>query len=96
MARRWLYDLTIHSAAEVTDIYSKEQTREIQPRVISCDAQGHCFYDDVLRPNMQPFLRLLNNKGSEGWELVQYSFHGGNLYLLWKKEADEQAAGDGI
>ena len=92
-AKKWVYDLTIHNSVELmaspTEDSAWQARDESQLRVISCDAQGQCFYDEILRPDVRPFLRLLNRKGAEGWELIQHSYHAGYLYLLWKREADE-------
>lgn len=93
MASKWVYDMTIHSSVELmastTEESDWQRRDESDLQVISCDEQGRCFFDEVLRPNMKPFLRLLNKRGAEGWNLVQFSHHTGYLYLLWKKEADE-------
>lgn len=93
MAKKWTYDLTIHNAV---GLIGSEETASISGtgggetgdlKVISCDQQGQCFFDEVIRPNARPLLDLLNKRGAEGWELVQYNYHAGYLYLLWKREA---------
>ncbi len=90
MTKKWVYDMTIHSALELTAPLLEEapQRANEEPQVISCDTEGHCFFEEVLKPSASPFLTLLNHRGAEGWELMQHNFHSGNVYLLWKKEVD--------
>ena len=93
MAKKWVYDLTIHNAVEVMGPPAEDASwrtkDESELRVISCDAEGQCFFDEILRPDVRPFLRILNRHGAEGWELGQHSYHRGFIYLVWKKEAEE-------
>lgn len=93
MAKKWVYDLTIHNAVGMAGTQFEESARgaeeESHLNVISCDTAGHCFFDEILRPDVGPFLRILNGRGAEGWELVQHTFHNGYVYLVWKRETDE-------
>lgn len=93
MAKKWIYDLTVHNAVglmgdqETIDAFGRGADETESGQVISCDQKGRCFFDEVIRPNTRPLLDLLNRRGAEGWELVQYNYHSGYLYFMWKREA---------
>jgi hypothetical protein len=81
---KWEYDISFHSLDDL-DI-SEEDLGLSSERVISCDAEGHCFFNDVVKPNIDVFLTTLNDKGSEGWELFQLEYHSGSMVCFWKRE----------
>lgn len=76
------YDISFHSIEEL-DISQLEFSPS---QTIACDTEGHCFFSDVIKPNMDTFKELLNRRGSEGWELVQIGYHKGSLVCFWKRE----------
>ncbi len=80
--KKWEYDISFHSIQEL-DISNLEFPSS---QTIACDTEGHCFFSDVIRPNMDIFKELLNSRGSEGWELVQIGYHKGSLICFWKRE----------
>jgi len=80
--KTWEYDISFHSMDDLglTNVDFPED------QVIACDTEGHCFFSDVLRPYMDVFKNVLNDRGVQGWELVQISYHKGSLVCFWKRE----------
>ena len=80
--KKWEYDISFHPIDEL-NISESEFPSD---HSIACDTEGHCFFSDVIKPNMDVFKELLNSKGAEGWELVQIGYHKGSLACFWKRE----------
>jgi hypothetical protein len=80
--KKWEYDISFHPIDEL-DMPESEFPSD---QSIACDAEGHCFFNDVVKSNMDVFKELLNNRGAEGWELAQISYHRGSLVCFWKRE----------
>ncbi len=80
--KNWEYDISFHHVEDKD--FSKEQ-------VIACDTEGHCFFNDVMRPYLDFFKDILNERGLEGWELVQLGYHRGSLVCFWKREKENFA-----
>lgn len=77
--KNWEYDISFHIIED--ENFPKDQ-------VIACDTEGHCFFNDVMKPHLDFFKNLLNERGSEGWELVQLGYHRGSLVCFWKREKE--------
>ncbi len=77
--KNWEYDISFHLIED--ENFPKDQ-------IIACDTEGHCFFNDVMKPYLDFFKDLLNKKGSEGWELVQIGYHKGSLVCFWKREKE--------
>lgn len=77
--KSWEYDISFHQIED--ESFPKEQ-------VIACDTEGHCFFNDVMKPSLDFFKNLLNERGSEGWELVQLGYHKGSIVCFWKREKE--------
>lgn len=82
---KWEYDITFHSLEEL----GIDQAQFLHDQVISCDPEGHCFFSDFLRPYMDAFQKILNERGFNGWELVQVGFHRGSLVCFWKRQLND-------
>ncbi len=80
--KNWEYDISFHQVEN--ENFPKEQ-------VIACDIEGHCFFNDVMRPYLDFFKDILNERGLEGWELVQLGYHRGSLVCFWKREKENFA-----
>ena len=67
------YEITKHSAVEITQL------------VYFCSEQGECNVDD-LPPDQLSILRdALNERGGEGWDLVQLIFGKDGIVAVWKR-----------
>lgn len=72
--KQFEYDITTHPAHLFTQV------------VYFCSEQGECKYDDLPSDQIARLGNTLNEKGSQGWELVQLSFGKGGVVAFWKRE----------
>ncbi|MDH4208914.1 MAG: DUF4177 domain-containing protein [Anaerolineae bacterium] len=85
---RWEYQITTHSAGEVLRVREElgHPPVEDNPPVVYCDTEGVCFFDEAPNPYVESMVHILNEKGAEGWELVQVTFRQADFICLWKRE----------
>jgi hypothetical protein len=76
--KRFEYDITKHSA----DTFDKV--------VYFCSETGQCGLDEVSRDQTRILADILNQKGQEGWELVQVAFGQDGLMAFWKRKVKEK------
>ena len=70
---RFEYEITKYPADEFTNL------------VYFCTDQGQCNLDELPSDQMGALGTKLNEKGSEGWELVQLFFGEGGVAAFWKR-----------
>ena len=75
---RFEYEITRHSA----DTFNKV--------VYFCSKSGQCGIDEVSRDQTRVLSEILNNRGSEGWELVQIAFGNDGLMAYWKRKIKDK------
>ncbi len=78
------YEITTHAAEEFRQI------------VYFCTASGDCTLQDVHGHEIAILAEMLNQRGGEGWELVQMFFGKDGLMVFWKRgmETSDPASGD--
>ena len=76
--KRFDYDITKHSA----DAFDKV--------VYFCSETGECGLDEVSRDQTRILADILNQKGQEGWELVQVAFGQDGVMAFWKRKVKEK------
>ncbi len=54
--------------------------------VYFCSAEGKCQLEQVPKDQVQVLEHILNENGSEGWELIQAFFGEGGIVAFWKRE----------
>ena len=54
-----------------------------------CTDKGECTLDELPTEQMSTFEELLNERGSEGWELVQIFFGSDGVITIWKRKQKE-------
>lgn len=74
MSRQFVYEV---------QKYPSEQFLRL---VYFCTDQGECKLDQLPSEQMKAFEDLLNQRGSDGWELVQSVFGSDGVITIWKKE----------
>ena len=74
---QWEYQITIHELPEGQD---RKETR-----TIACDQNGLCFVHDVFQGGMKWLENLFDERGKDGWELVQSGYHNREIFCIWKK-----------
>lgn len=70
---RFEYEITRHGLDEFRRV------------VYFCSSSGDCSLQDVPDEEPQVLADILNNRGSDGWELVQLVFGKDGLLAVWKK-----------
>ena len=70
---RFEYDITKYSADEFTHL------------VYFCTDQGECNLDEIPSDQMGSLRAILDQRGSEGWELIQIFFGEGGVVAFWKR-----------
>ena len=76
--KRFDYDITKPSA----DAFDKV--------VYFCSETGECGLDEVSRDQTRILADILNQKGQEGWELVQVAFGQDGVMAFWKRKVKEK------
>jgi len=51
-----------------------------------CSANGECERSQIPSDQLETMDKLLNEKGKDGWELVQLAFSQQALVVFWKRE----------
>jgi len=76
--KRFEYDITQHSA----DAFDKV--------VYFCSETGQCSLEEVSRDQTRVLADILNQRGREGWELVQVAFGEDGVMAFWKRKVKEK------
>lgn len=76
--KRFEYDITQHSG----DTFDKV--------VYFCSETGECSLDEVSRDQTRVLADILNQRGKEGWELVQIAFGEDGVMAFWKRKVKEK------
>lgn len=70
---RYTYEITMHPADEFSRL------------TYFCTESGECSLEDIPDDQAVILRDILNQKGNEGWELVQLFFGKDGVMALWKK-----------
>ena len=73
MAERFEYEVTKHFLEEFKEF------------AFFCTDQGVCSLDQVPSDQFRALTNLMNSKGKDGWELVQFLFGDGGVVAFWKR-----------
>jgi len=76
--KRFEYEITKHSA----DTFEKV--------VYFCSETGQCSIDEISRDQTRILADILNQRGKEGWELVQVVFGEDGVMAFWKRKVKEK------
>ena len=71
--RRFEYAITRHEADQFMHV------------VYFCSEAGVCSLDQIPGDQINMLAALLNERGEEGWELIQVSFGKGGVLAFWKR-----------
>ena len=67
------YDITKHLPEKLTQL------------VYYCSDGGDCNFDQLPSDQLKIFSETLNERGSEGWELIQLFFEKDGIVAFWKR-----------
>ena len=68
------YEITRHAGEEFTKM------------IYACTGEGECTLDHIPVDQVVTLEGILNERGAEGWELLQVIFRSEGLIAFWKKE----------
>jgi len=72
--KQFEYEITKHPSDDFTHL------------VYFCNDEGECNLDQVPSDQTNILAGLLNERGAEGWELVQMFFGKDGIVIIWKRE----------
>ena len=73
--KKYEYEITKHKAESYSQL------------IYFCSDTGDCKIDEVSLSQIGILNNLLNERGKQGWELVQISFGKDGMIVFWKKES---------
>jgi hypothetical protein len=65
---------------------SKHPADEFTHLVYFCTEEGACKIDQIPSDQTKILEDILNEKGANGWELVQTFFGKDGIVIIWKRE----------
>ena len=71
---RYEYEISRHGAEAFTRV------------AYFCSEQGECGTEEVPADQMQKMREILNERGTQGWELVQLFFSRDGVMAFWKRQ----------
>ncbi len=66
---------------------TKYPTETFKQLVFFCSEKGQCTIDQVPNDQTKMLEGLLNERGAQGWELVQLSFGDDGAIAFWQRRA---------
>jgi hypothetical protein len=72
--KRFQYEITRHPSSEFKQL------------VYFCTDQGECSLEQVPYNQTDVLKGLLNDRGEQGWELIQLFFGKDGIVAFWKKD----------
>jgi hypothetical protein len=73
MNRQFEYQITTQAA---------DQFKQI---AFYCSTEGTCTINTLPQKQFEDFTNILNEKGKQGWELVQLIFNQDGAVIFWKR-----------
>lgn len=73
MMNKFEYEITKHPSKEFTKL------------VYFCTDEGECNIDELPTDQLSTMEEILNNRGAQGWELIQLSFGEDGVIAFWKR-----------
>ena len=70
---RFEYEITKHPAEEFSKL------------IYFCSDQGECALNELPLDQLNLLVKLLNQRGDEGWELIEIFFGKDGIVAFWKK-----------
>jgi hypothetical protein len=71
--QRFKYEITKHPADEFIHL------------VYFCTDEGECDFDQLPSNQTEVLKKILNERGTQGWELVQVFFGKDGVVAFWKR-----------
>jgi hypothetical protein len=74
--KKFEYEITEHPSGE------------FQHLAYFCSAEGECTIEQIPAEQVTILKDILNEKGAQGWELIQLSFGSSGVVAYWKRESE--------
>ncbi len=68
---------------------TKYPSEKLHHLVYACSMAGECRPDHVPEEQMEVLTDILNERGDQGWELVQFIFGKDGMMAFWKRKIRE-------
>jgi hypothetical protein len=72
--KKYEYEITEHPAGE------------FQQLAYFCSSEGECALEQIPEVQVKKLKTILNDKGLQGWNLVQLSFGSSGVIAFWRRE----------
>jgi threonine synthase len=82
MEKQFIYEVKAYAAEEFNRL------------AYFCTDQGECSLSELPSEQMKAFEDRLNERGADGWELVEAFFGEDGVLTIWKKEKSQRANQD--
>jgi len=64
---------------------TKHPAEEFSKLIYFCSDQGECTINELPSEQLELLVKLLNQRGEEGWELIEILFGKDGIVAFWKK-----------
>ena len=91
--RKHEFSITVHKAEDIIESLAGPSV-EVEPRVLYCDTQGTCFFDEAPNPYVTAMVGILNARGEEGWILVQVVPRERDMICFWRRHRQPETTSD--
>jgi hypothetical protein len=88
MRKQHEHAITVYKADEILSRIP-EPSIEMAPPMVYCDSEGECFFDEAPNPYLGAIVELLDDRGRQGWVLVQVVPRERDLICFWRRERTE-------
>ncbi len=85
---QWEHAITVHTIDEILT-KRKELGLQEEGRVLYCGPEGVCFFDQAPNPYLEAIVNVLNERGQEGWMLVQTVLRAKDMICFWRRPRKE-------
>jgi hypothetical protein len=65
--------------------FTAHAARDFRQLIYFCTPGGECGLEEAPEEEAEALARLFNERGAQGWELVQLLFGGDGLLACWKR-----------
>ena len=72
--KKFIYDITVHPVESFNKV------------AFFCTQEGECALEEIPSDQLGALQDLLNERGEQGWELVDMAFGKDGLLAVWKSE----------
>lgn len=84
----WEHAITVHTTSEIL-AKRKELGLQDEERVLYCGPEGVCFFDQAPNPYLEAIVQVLDERGREGWMLVQTILRAQDMICFWRRPREE-------